>query len=123
MNTQVFDESAAGFGAAIDRGIEKGRYLRGELFVNAIVNCIEPGSLILDYGCGPGRISLMLARKGFRVLGLDPFPDMIATARQQSLDSLNAEFRICPAYPSDLPKTPCAAIVCSSVIEYVPEPE
>src|ERR1700682_3823931 len=102
MNTRVFDKTAVGFGRAIDRGIQKGRYLRGELFVNAAVDRIEPGSSILDYGCGPGRISLMLARKGFRVLGLDPSPAMIATARQQPLDALDVEFRVCPACPGDL---------------------
>lgn len=123
VNTQVFDQSAVGFGSAIDRGVQKGRYLRGELFVNAAVGRIEPGSSILDYGCGPGRISLMLARKGFRVLGLDPSPGMIATANQQPHDALDVEFRVCPACPGDLTKVPYAAIVCSSVIEYVPEPE
>lgn len=123
VNTQVFDQSAVGFGSAIDRGIQKGRYLRGELFVNAAAGRIEPGSFILDYGCGPGRISLMFARKGFSVLGLDPSPVMIATANQQSLDALDVEFRVCPTYPGDLPRVPYAAIVCSSVIEYVPEPE
>jgi 2-polyprenyl-3-methyl-5-hydroxy-6-metoxy-1,4-benzoquinol methylase len=123
LNTQVFDETAVGFGRAIDRGVQKGRYLRGELFVAAAVDRIEPKSFILDYGCGPGRISLMLARKGFRVLALDPSPVMIATARQQPLDTLDIEFGVCPATPGDLPQVPYEAIVCSSVIEYVPEPE
>lgn len=121
--TQVFDETAVGFGCAIDKGIQKGRYLRGELFVNAAVGRVEPGSFILDYGCGPGRISLMLARKGFRVLGVDPSPAMIATARQQPIDALDIEFQVSTASPGDLPKVPYAAIVCSSVIEYIPEPE
>ena len=65
----------------------------------------------------------MFARKGFRVLGLDPSPVMIATANQQPIDALDVEFRICPACPGDPPTVPYAAIVCSSVIEYVPEPE
>lgn len=124
MNMRVFDETAAvGFGRAIDKSIQKRRYLRGELFVNAAVDRLEPGSLIVDYGCGPGRISLMLAHKGFRVLGLDPSPGMIATARQQPFGTLDVEFRVCPECPGDLPEVPCEAIVCSSVIQYVPEPE
>src|SRR6266436_1770540 len=81
--TQVFDETAVGFGRAIDKSIQKGRYLRGELFVSTTIDRVAPGSFILDYGCGPGRISLMLARKGFRVHGLDPSPAMIAAARRQ----------------------------------------
>jgi 2-polyprenyl-3-methyl-5-hydroxy-6-metoxy-1,4-benzoquinol methylase len=123
MNTEVFDETAVGFASAIDRGVRKGRYVRGELFVSAAVDRIQPGGFILDYGCGPGRISLMLARTGFRVLALDPSPAMIATATQQPIDTLDVEFRVCPEWPGDLPQAPYEAIVCSSVIEYVPDPE
>jgi SAM-dependent methyltransferase len=32
---------------------------------------IEPGAKILDLACGPGRFALPLAKRGFRVLGLD----------------------------------------------------
>lgn len=122
-NTEVFDEAAVGFGNAVDKSIQKGRYLRGDLFVSAAIERIEQRSLILDYGCGNGRISLMLARQGFRVLGVDPSPAMIATARQQLLDNSDVEFQVCQACPSDPPEIPCEAIICSSVIEYVPEPE
>jgi len=123
LNTRVFDETAVGFGSAIDRGIQQGRYLRGELFVRAAIDHIEPRSFILDYGCGPGRISLMLARNGYRVFALDPSPAMIAVAKHQSLDALDIEFRVCTTCPRDLPAIPYEAIVCSSVIEYVPDPE
>ena len=119
----VFGETAVGFAAAVDRSIERGRYLRGDLFVKAVVDHVAPWSSVLDYGCGPGRISLMLARKGFRVLGLDPSPAMIATARQQSLDTLDLSFQVCQARPSDPPEIVYDAIVCSSVIEYIPDPE
>ncbi len=121
--TQVFDETAHGFGHAIDKSIQKGRYLRGELFVSTAIDRFAPGSFILDYGCGPGRISLMLARKGFRVHGLDPSPAMIAAARRQPLGTVNVEFRVCPECPGALPEVPYEAIVCSSVIQYVPKPE
>jgi len=122
-NSRVFDETAAGWTAAIDKSIENGHYLRGKLFVNAAVNHVERGGSILDYGCGPGRISLMLAQQGFRVLGVDPSPAMIAMARQQSSDILNVEFRVCSECPSEIPAVPHAAIVCSSVIQYVEDPE
>jgi len=122
-NIQVFDATAAGWAASVDQSIQKGRYLRGELFVSAAVDHIESGSLILDYGCGPGRISLMLARRGFRVLGLDSSPAMISVAKQQPLGTLDVEFRVCPERPSDPPEARYAAIVCSSVIQYIPQPE
>lgn len=42
---------------------------------------IEAGSSILDVGCGDGRHSIELARRGFLVTGLDTSPDMIDVAR------------------------------------------
>jgi len=41
---------------------------------------LEPGMLVLDAGCGPGRHSLELARRGIEVTGLDLSPDFVALA-------------------------------------------
>lgn len=82
---------------------------------------ISPGSLILDYGCGPGRISLMLARSGFEVLGVDPSEAMIAQAKKQDTQGLRVQFRV--GDESVLRPDSYDAIVCSSVIEYVRDPD
>lgn len=37
----------------------------------AMIQSIEPGSLVLDIGCGPGRVLGLLARRGLRCIGLD----------------------------------------------------
>lgn len=47
---------------------------------------VPPGSRILDVGCGPGRHSLELARRGYRVVGIDPAAAMIAAARERAQD-------------------------------------
>ena len=51
---------------------------------------LEPGAEILDLGCGTGRHSLELARRGYRPTGLDLSPEMLAlaekSARAESLD-------------------------------------
>lgn len=36
----------------------------------------------LDVGCGPGRESLLLAQTGFEVVAFDPYPEMLARARE-----------------------------------------
>ncbi len=53
---------------------------------------LEPGMRVLDAGCGPGRHSFELGRRGIRVLGVDASPDFVALARGAAGD-LPVEFR------------------------------
>ena len=118
----LFDQTAANFTAKVDKQIESGRYRRGNLFLTAAESSVPAQGYILDYGCGPGRISALLARQGFRVLGVDPSPEMIAAASQQSLEALQVEFQLCETHPIDSNEEQFDAIVCSSVIEYEQRP-
>ncbi|MDX2038426.1 MAG: class I SAM-dependent methyltransferase [Isosphaeraceae bacterium] len=43
----------------------------------------EPGSLILDAGCGPGLVAEALASAGLRVFGVDLSPEMIERAAKR----------------------------------------
>ncbi|OGO09898.1 MAG: cyclopropane-fatty-acyl-phospholipid synthase [Chloroflexi bacterium RBG_13_66_10] len=43
---------------------------------------LDPGAEILDIGCGTGRHSVELARRGFRVTGVDLSRGMLAEARK-----------------------------------------
>jgi len=45
---------------------------------------VKPGARILDIGCGFGRHSLELARRGFDVLGIDPSAFMIDAAQERA---------------------------------------
>ncbi len=45
---------------------------------------IPPGATVLDLGCGQGRNSFFLARKGFSVHALDPSPTATASVREVS---------------------------------------
>jgi SAM-dependent methyltransferase len=83
--------------------------------------------LCIDLGCGPGMISFALAELGFDVIGVDSSPPMIAEAeahavaqtsengalsfRNQDLEGFLDEFEGLADF-----------IVCSSVLEYLPDP-
>jgi SAM-dependent methyltransferase len=54
---------------------------------------VEPGAAILDMCCGPGRYSLELARRGYRVTGVDRTTAYLGQARQQAEEEgLTLEF-------------------------------
>ncbi len=40
--------------------------------------------LIVDLGCGTGSLTLLMARRGYEMIGIDQSPDMLACARQKS---------------------------------------
>ena len=72
-------------------------------------------------GVGRGALVLCSARSGFKVLGADPSKAMIAHAKDQDIRDLPIEF--CVGDESVLRPGSYDAIVCSSVIEYVAEPD
>lgn len=43
---------------------------------------LEPGSRVLDYGCGVGRVARQLARRGCRVIAVDVAEQMLAHCRE-----------------------------------------
>ena len=63
--------------------------------VDAILQFLEvsPGAAVLDVCCGYGRHALELARRGYRVVGIDLARRQIEAARKQSAaEGLNVEF-------------------------------
>lgn len=122
--SELFDQVAEKFARETDRAMQINGYRRGALFVELARRSVVPGGDVLDYGCGPGRLSLMLARQGFRVRGVDISAGMIAQARALEKNGLCVEFdtlvnEVEANEVVPLPAHSCDAIVCSSVIEYV----
>lgn len=118
--SQLFDEVAAKFASDIDSAMHGDNYVRGNLFVGLAKKAIPAGGHVLDYGCGPGRLSILLARLGFRVRGADTSAGMIAQARTLDKAELRVEFDTIEKSDEVLAPNTYNAIVCSSVIEYVP---
>jgi len=91
-----FNEVAAHLGRAYwapDTGrvmaFTKGTVQEIDFLVDALE--LRPGMRVLDAGCGPGRHSLELGRRGINVVGVDTSPDFLALARAEAGD-LPVEF-------------------------------
>jgi SAM-dependent methyltransferase len=63
-----------------------GYYAERELDNLAELLGVEPPSRILEAGCGAGLRTLELARRGYRVTGIDPVAWRIAAARGRATD-------------------------------------
>ncbi|MFW6108578.1 MAG: class I SAM-dependent methyltransferase [bacterium] len=48
-----------------------------------LLRCVEPGSRVLDAGCGDGTMAFRLARRGCRVVGVTYDAEAVATLRQR----------------------------------------
>jgi 2-polyprenyl-3-methyl-5-hydroxy-6-metoxy-1,4-benzoquinol methylase len=78
-----------------------------------------PGSA-LDVGCGVGRWSLELAKRGHAVTGLDLSPHMIEVARQGA-GGLRASFAVGDAVSMNLGRT-FDLILCVTVLQHILDP-
>lgn len=88
-----FDEIAAFLGPAYLRNAftygteQEVEYLWGRLE-------LQSGQRVLDVGCGPGRHSLALARRGIDVVGVDHSEEFVQLAREAAEEEgLSAAFR------------------------------
>lgn len=51
------------------------------------LNHLQPGSHILDFGCGPGHHSEQMLAAGFQVSAIDATPEFVETARTRGVNA------------------------------------
>jgi SAM-dependent methyltransferase len=61
------------------------------------------GKTVLDYGCGAGENSILLAYRGAKVIGLDISPELIDIAKRRvKINAQSAQFLVASAYATGL---------------------
>ena len=81
---------------------------------------ILPGASILDAGCGTGRYSRELARRGYRVHGIDLSPELLEVARQSVREPAGSvSFEVDDIFV--LPSHRYAGILCRGVLNDIIE--
>jgi len=97
-----------------------GRRINLRLTERALARALEgvpAGGLVLDAPCGTGILSGFLRRRGFRVLGADISPAMLAVARQRgaALGHVRADLEHPPCRPQSVD-----AVVSSRFMMHLP---
>ncbi len=85
---------------------------------------LPAGSNIVDLGCGPGLLSLDLARLGYRGVGLDGAAAMVQRSQAQAQAAGIAElwrYQVGDVEAVPLPSASFDAVISAGVIEYLPD--
>jgi 2-polyprenyl-3-methyl-5-hydroxy-6-metoxy-1,4-benzoquinol methylase len=123
--SHVFDRLARGW-SQIHYGPGGGLVPRIARFADALDSLVPPSSQILDFGCGTGDIAAGLAARGFKVHAVDPSAKMVEQAKRihdgsgVTFGVIVPDMEVSPTGP--FAGQPFDAVVCSSVLEYVPDP-
>ncbi|GAA0585824.1 class I SAM-dependent methyltransferase [Streptomyces crystallinus] len=96
-------------------------WLLGYPFVfRALAGARQEGGVLLDFGCGPGRVADRAARVlGMRVIGVDASPDMLALAKEAGTPG--AEYHLVEGGRVAALQDACAdAAMCNHVMASLP---
>jgi len=92
----------------------------GERELRVIRKLAPPNSAVLDYGCGTGRTTLDLLRRGCQVTAYDLSAEMQALAKQRAeFEGYSAELTTDPAF---LTGRRWFLVTCIGVLDYYSDP-
>lgn len=104
---------------------------RREVWERAIADSLGPpagGGICLDLGCGEGTLSRSIAARGIQVIGIDRSEKMLSLARHLAEEAGVGRLAqyLCASLPlpddiADRYAGRAGLILCSSVLEYVPD--
>lgn len=78
------------------------------------------GKKVLDYGCGAGENSLLLAARGAQVTAIDISPELVEIARRRlEMNQLAGEFRAVSGYNTGLPDGSMDVVFCMAVLHHL----
>lgn len=118
---KLFHQNAKIGAKYLDELINKGVYERGRLFREVVEKYVPKDGLILDYGCGTGRMAKFISEAGYFVEGYEPALASIEEARK--IENKRLLFCHLDDFGDCLQSNKYDAIVCSSAIEFIELPE
>ncbi len=106
---------------------ESGGFRRRIMFFDSLLKkTVRPNDLWLDAGCGTGSLSRLIRLFGANVVAVDGSPTMIENAKKESIGDLGERitYKLVDTIETlDFESCSFDKILCSSVIEYIDDPE
>lgn len=97
------------------------RYAHLEQYQSVVAH-VQSGQSVLDAGCGEGVLSVMLAKKGARVVGCDLSEPNIARAKEYAKsEGVSVDFLVGDASKLPFPDKTFDVVVSSHVLEHLPD--
>jgi SAM-dependent methyltransferase len=92
--------------------------------VDAIIRFgrLDPGSRVLEIGCGTGQLSVALARRGVQLLAIELGPNLASRARQNLERFSNARVEVGAFEQWQLPCTDFDAVVAANALHWIDPP-
>ena len=92
----------------------------------ALDHCfLPPGALVADIGCGRGASLALLSERGFKAVGIDPSPDLLAEAMSALTVALSPGHQLIRGAAEALPlaRGAFAAVLCECVLSVTRDPD